>query len=139
VPNKPKTPNRSFRLDEETVTKMQDIQQSIGTTNLSDTVRSTVQAMHVLGEAMRQGLPEGISLDAVAAADEASWLNAFMPDPEASRRLVAALVAAKPYLEAESRADERQKTLRDVITRLEGWSPKSVDPMVIAHLRSLLD
>jgi hypothetical protein len=95
--------------------------------------------MHVLGEAMRQGLAEGISLEAVAAADEASWLNVHMPDPEASRRLVAALVAAKPYLEAEARADERRKTLREVITRLEGWRPKAVDQMVIAHFQSLLD
>ena len=94
--------------------------------------------MHVLGAALLAGIPEGLSLEAVAAADEASWLNIYMPDAEASRRLVAALMAAKPYIEAEARRDERNRTLRDVITRLEGWRNAGVDPMVIAHFRSIV-
>lgn len=149
MPNQPKTPARTFRLSDDTIQKVDDMTQTMGATNRSETIRKAVDAIHNLGEAMRAGLPEGVSLDAMAAAerkfispevmaaaDEASWLDVRMDKGEAKRRLLAALQAAAPLLAADARKDERQRTLRDVITRLEGMQ---VDQRAIDHLKSILD
>jgi hypothetical protein len=147
MPNQPKTPARTFRLSDETIQKVDEMGAALATTNRSESLRKAVDSMHALSKAF--GLPEGISLDAAAAAeeagisqaamnaaDDASWLNVRMPSQEANRRLLKALSAAQPFMTATARADERQRTLRDVITRLEGMQ---VDERALDHLKSLLD
>lgn len=77
----------------------------------------------------------GLPIEAIVAADEATWLNMFMPDGEARRRLIAGIVAARPFLEAEARKDERNWTLRDVVARLEGMTD---DDRIVEHFKSLI-
>jgi hypothetical protein len=139
MPNQPKTPARTFRLDDTAMSDLAALGEATGSASLSEALRKTVETMTRFTEAMKAGIPNGIPLEALAAADDAAWLDVRMPRPEADRRLVKALVAAKPFLETEARKDERQRTLREVITRLEGHAPKDVNPMLIAHFKSLLD
>lgn len=144
MPNQPKTPVRSFRIDDGTMAKLDQLK--AGSETSSEAIRKAIDSMHAF-VAATSGLPEGISLeamaaaegvsvDAVEAADEASWINVHMPTPEANRRLLKALTAAAPFMTETARHDERQRTLRDVIVRLESLR---ADQGAIDHLKSLLD
>jgi hypothetical protein len=134
MPNKPKTPARTFRLSDETMSKVAELTADGRT--LTDSVRGAIDAMYAFNEAVNAGIPTGVPLEALVAADEAAWLNVRMEDGEAQRRLVKALSAAEPYMTEAARKDERQRTLRDVIVRLEGMQ---VDRRAVDHLKSLLD
>jgi len=158
MPNQPKTPARTIRLSDETMTKVDNMQTALGTANRSETIRASVEMAHgaasaaesmrVFAGALAEGLPEGISieamaaaegvnLDAIHAADAASWLNVRMDTPEANRRLLAALSAARPFLIEAAVEAERKRTLLDVITRAEGYEGK-ISQVFLDDLRSLV-
>jgi hypothetical protein len=157
MPNQPKTPARTFRLSDETIQKVDDMSQTLGTANRSETIRASVEmAQKMAGinkalvdftSALGHGLPEGISLDAmvegrisyesITAAGNASFLNGKMPTEEANRRLLAALEAARPFMVGEAAKAERERTLVDVLARAEGFKPE-IPQLFIDHLKSLI-
>lgn len=134
MPNQPKTPARTFRLSDDTIQKVDDMSTTMGTANRSETIRGAVESMHNFMTAMQQGTPSGISLEAIVAAQGA--IEAETGLEVSDDAVAAAFVAAKPFLLNDVAHAERQRTLRDVIVRLEGMQ---VDQYAIDHLKSLLD
>lgn len=115
MPNQPKTPARTFRVSDEHLAKLNEIQASINALSRSDALRHTIDAFDALSaafpsgpvadrfdRALTEGIPEGLPLEALAAADEAARLNGVLPEGEADRRLIAALVAAQPHFESHA-------------------------------------
>jgi hypothetical protein len=139
-------------MDDTTVAKLQAIKTDNGYANLSAALRGTIEAISgfsaALGDAAH--IPEnknvtdpaldtkGLSLDALAAADEASFFNIYMPTPEAMRRLVAALAAARPFMIEEAEAEARSRTIQEIIDRAEGHvGAGDVSQLFIDHLKSI--
>jgi hypothetical protein len=150
VPNQPKTPARTFRLSDEHMQKLESFRQT--GQNLSDAMRGAIDSIAALSEAMRvpRTLAEiGADIREQMGADEVA-MHDLMHENELPQLSQVMLNGATRFSERLAeydisqiteplRQDERERTIRDIITRLEGHVPSGdVDQSIIDTLKSLL-
>jgi len=151
MPNQPKTPARTFRLSDDTMHKLRE--SSTRFDSLTDAVRSAIDSMHAMNQLLDPSLVARAQAIREQMGKDECALHDLMYEgqlPEASRimlnggtRFAERLTAEAKEIEAAIRRDEsrleRQRTLRDVISRLEGHAREDVNQAVIDSLKSLLE
>ena len=151
MPNQPKTPARTFRLSDDHMQKLESMREA--GQSLSDALRNAIDATNALNAAIRppQTLGEiGADIRERMGGDEVD-MHLLMHEHELPGPSRIMLNGATRFAERLAEYDithitdpirhnERQRTIRDIVTRLEGHVPTGdVKQIVVDQLKSLLD